>query len=64
MREYGGDIGYILYVLNLKLWLRSGSVSKSSSLRHSHCFTTIPLILDIYLWWHVLWRFTHIYVEP
>jgi len=40
---------YILYVVNLKLWLRSDSVLKSSSLRHSNCLASIALILDIYL---------------
>ena len=50
---------YILYVLKLKLWLRSDSVWKSSSLRHSQCLATIAFILDIYLWWHVLWRFNY-----
>jgi len=47
MREYGGEINYT--VLKLKLWLRIDSVSKSSSLRHSHCLATIAFILDIYL---------------
>jgi len=42
-------VTYILYVLNLKLWLRSDSVSKSSSLRHSHCLATVEFIVDIYL---------------
>jgi len=55
---------YILYVLKLKLWLRSDSVYMSSSLRHSHCLATIAFILDICLWWHVLWRFNHNYVVP
>jgi len=62
MREYGVEIN--LDVLRLKLWLRSDSVSKSSSLRHSHCLGTIAFILNIYLWWHVLWRFNHNNVEP
>jgi len=35
MREYGVEINFIC--LELKLWLRSDSVSKTSSLRHSHC---------------------------
>jgi len=34
MREYGGDIMYILYALKLKPWLRSNSVSKSFLLRN------------------------------
>jgi len=41
------------YVLKLKLWLRSDSVSKTSSLRHSHCLATIAFLLDIYLRWHL-----------
>jgi len=55
---------YILYVLNLKVWQRSDSVSKSSLLRHSHCLATVAFILDIYLWWRELWRFNHSFVEP
>jgi len=27
------------------------------------CLATIAFILDIYLWWHVLWWFNHNYVE-
>jgi len=65
MGEYGGDwVVYILYILKFKLWLRSDSVPKSSSLFHSNYLVTIAFILDIYLWWHVLWRFNHNYVEP
>jgi len=47
MREYDGDI--ILYVLKLKLLLRSDSVSKTSLLLHSICLATIAFVLDIYL---------------
>jgi len=46
MCEYGGDIHFILYVLKLKIWLRSDPVSKSSSLRHGHCLATIAFIID------------------
>jgi len=50
MREYGGDwVVYILYILKFKLWLRSDSVPKSSSLFHSNYLVTIAFILDIYL---------------
>jgi len=49
MREYSGDILYILYVLKLKIWLRSDPVSKPSSVRHGHCLATIAFVLDIYL---------------
>jgi len=35
------------------------------------CLARLPLnksldiaVLDIYLWWHVVWRFSHNYVEP
>jgi len=40
---------YILYVLKLKPWLGSYSVSNSSSMRHGHCSATIAFILDIYV---------------
>jgi len=53
----------ILYVLRLKLWRRSDSIS-IFFMRHSHCLATVAFILDIYLWWHVLWRVNHNYVEP
>jgi len=61
MRECGGGIRFIV---NLKLWLRSDSVSKSSSMRQSHCLPIAVFILDIYLWWHELWRFNQNFVEP
>jgi len=41
MREYGGDI---LYVLKVKIWLRSDSISKSSSLHRGHCLATTAFI--------------------
>jgi len=62
MREYGGDIHFIC--LEAENTAKNDSVSKSSSMRHSHCLAKIAFILDIYLWCHVLWRFNHNYVEP
>jgi len=46
MREYGGDIRFICLEAEA---LAKKLVSKSSSLRHSHCLATISFILDIYL---------------
>jgi len=59
MCEYGGDVNFIC----VETWLRSDSVSKSTSFRHSDCLATIAFVLHIYLWWHALWRFNHNYVE-
>jgi len=46
MREYGGEINFILYVWKLKRWLRSAIQFQSSSLRHSNSLATVTFILD------------------
>jgi len=62
MREYGGDINFTC--LEAQTLAKKRFSFKSSSLRGSHCLATVAFILDIYLWWHVLWWFSHNYVEP
>jgi len=46
MHEYGDDI---LYILKLKQWLGSNSVSRPFLLQlsHGHCLVTVAIILDI-----------------
>jgi len=55
---------HILYGLKLILWLKNDWVSKSPSLRHCNCLAKIAFMPYAYLWWHILRRFNHNYVEP
>jgi len=57
MRKYGSVI--LLICLETQTLAKLGS----SSLRHGYCLARIAFILDIYLWWHILWHFNHNYLE-
>jgi len=62
MREYGSDICFIClesqtsakkrFSLNV-LFIALYSLFRKNSIHSRY-----------YLWWHVLWRFNHSYVEP
>jgi len=62
MREYGGDMHFIC--LETQTLVKKRFSYEVLSLSHGHCLATIAFILDIYLWWHVLWRVNHNYMEP
>jgi len=59
MGEYGAQIRLIC----LEAETLANNRISMSLISHSHCLATIAFIVNIYLWWHVFWRFSHNYVE-
>jgi len=54
MREYGVEINF--KCLEAQTLAKKRFSFTVFFIAHSHCLATIAFILDIYLWWHVLWR--------